>query len=477
MRKYTAFLLAMMLLASSASCGSDAPAADDTTSAGESETTAAETHILDAMGEKDFGGKTYTILDANDYPDTSRNMPSDEMAGEVLNDALAKRDSTIEDRYNVNIEYLPYTPAKDGIAAFTTAFLAGDKMAELIITRASSAMPQLGADHMLHDLNALPHMELDQPWWSGLMNENLALKGKLYFTTGDISPSMYQSQCVMLVNTNLLDKYNIDTDYYALVREGKWTLDQVIEFTKLSQDVNGDNVMHTSEDFFGFVGDTTGSALSAMAFVTGAGVTTSIIENDTIVMTELFDEKLVNVLEKLGKIAAKERFADRRDYINRAFKEDRAISIQTYMGSVITSLRDMESDYMVLPMPKYDEAQEDYRTLANGWCCCFVGIPADADKELAGFITEAMGHLSYNEVRSSAYDMILKQKAVRDEEGCEMIDLIWSSLYMDFMSVSEFGGIPTVIGNAMYKGSELASALEARRSAAQTAIDTLAASW
>ena len=79
MIRYTTCLLVMLLLAS---CGEESAQPAKTTAA---ETTAApvETSILDELGAKDFAGRTFTILDANDDPATHINMPGEEMNGDA----------------------------------------------------------------------------------------------------------------------------------------------------------------------------------------------------------------------------------------------------------------------------------------------------------------------------------------------------------------------------------------------------------
>ncbi|MBO5219910.1 MAG: hypothetical protein J6C52_10795, partial [Clostridia bacterium] len=122
MKRYTACLLVMLLLAS---CGEGSAQPAETTAA---ETTAApvETSILDELGAKDFAGRTFTILDANDYPATHINMPGEEMNGDLINDTLIERDAKIESLYNCKIDYVQITDAAPGTNALRTSVLAGE---------------------------------------------------------------------------------------------------------------------------------------------------------------------------------------------------------------------------------------------------------------------------------------------------------------------------------------------------------------
>lgn len=62
------------------------------------------------------------------------------------------------------------------------------------------------------------------------------------------------SNHVMYFNKTIAEKYQIP-DIYALIREGKWTLDKLAEFAMpVTSDLNGDNIMDEN-DLWGFIND------------------------------------------------------------------------------------------------------------------------------------------------------------------------------------------------------------------------------
>jgi len=105
MKKMLAMILAALMLTATA-CGTKGETPADTTAAATTGTTVsdtapavtepAEVDILDELGEKSFGGRVFTVLDANDYPDMHINIPGKEICGETIRDAVYTRDTAIE---------------------------------------------------------------------------------------------------------------------------------------------------------------------------------------------------------------------------------------------------------------------------------------------------------------------------------------------------------------------------------------------
>lgn len=460
-----------------ASCGSTVEPQETTKADGEmsDSTQPAETDRLDALGEKDLGGREFVIMDANDYPTTSSNVYDEERIGDAVNDAVHMRDTKIGNRFNTKITYLRPDSAGAGCKQISQGYLAGDKVCDLVFSTSADTgtLLNLISQGMLADLNSISYLSFDKPWWSRFAYDNLTFGGKTFMAIGEITATTYNAPVIMYGNLNLLDKYTPETDIFGLVNDGKWTIDRLLEYTKFNDDLDGDGKLHTGHDFFGYVGDSTGSGLSAGAFVVAGGVDLCTNNGDEITI-DLVSDRAVKVVEKLAQLMPKERMDDRREYLNGTFKTGRAIFIQSYMGG---SLRDMEDDFAIIPLPKFDEAQEDYKCQINGWGACATAVPDNADVDESGFIMEALAYEAYGTVRPEIYDKLLKQKLARDERTTAMIDLIFSDLTIDFNALCDFGGTLTVVANAVYKDKPLASNIAKKQSAADEAIAKFITGW
>lgn len=192
---------------------------------------------------------------------------------------------------------------------------------------------------------------------------------------------------------------------------------------------------------------------------------------------DLGKERTIKVFEKLhdtlGRVAVSSNANQQHD----AFKNDRAIFFMHYVSSAYTRYRDNKSDFMIMPIPKYDESQSTYYSYVNTWANAFVGVPVNADTERAGVIMEAMAYLSHENLRPYVYDIAFKNKGARNEKDAEMLDVIFDTLYLDFNFSENFGGSLGIIGSAIFGEGNFASAYASAKDSINTAIETFSKTW
>lgn len=271
------------------------------------------------------------------------------------------------------------------------------------------------------------HINPDADWWSKKCNEITTVNGQLYMITGDIALSMWESIYTLFFNKQLASEYNIG-DLYELVKSGKWTLDKLYE---LSEKVLDDlHITTRGEDGF-----------MKMSYNT---------------------ERTQNALEKLVKLysaqSSYKRFAAfNSTYINldcpNMFRENRALFAPAYL-KIAAILHDMNTDFGIIPLPKYDEIQENYYTTVHD-STSMICFPNNVkDENMSALIAEALCVYSHYDVIPKYYDISLKTKSARDTESEAMIDLIRDSLTFDFgaMYTVPMGGTIGILGNMIVAG-------------------------
>ena len=438
----------LMVLAALAGCADAEPA--ETTGAestsGSVPETAPETSYLDTLEKRDLGEITFTVFGQSNSE--RQNFYMEEKAGDPINESIYLRDLGVEDRLNIHLKYVAESDRSQVTNKLQAALRTGEKICDVVITSMSSGINTLTTSGNLLDLNGIPHLSLNSKYWNESMTVNMELYGKLYFTTGPISPQLYQTPIVMMANKRIVDDYKLE-DPYKVVLDGRWTIDKLAEMIKgVTHDLDNDGVL-TDRDFWGLVIDPTfGNALYV-----GAGLDARRFSDGEYSLA-LDDESFVNLVEKCSAL-----FGDRtsvlnnpngaKDYDLDIFKPGNALFIDdTVLGVML--MRDMADDFAIIPCPKATVEQEKYLSTCNTWLPSGVGVPfSDEDMETTGLILETMAVFSYDNIVPAVYEIMLRGRVSRDADSWKTLDLIYENLSFDFVSVFNPGGSSDLLRDAM----------------------------
>ncbi len=479
-------LLALLLTASATACGNTAEetTTTDTTAVDTTaEETVVETTALEGLEKEQFDGRAYTVLDANDHAYMHINIHVGELNGDAINDAIYNRDLQVSEKANVLLQYEQVEPAATGCTQFQNNVMAGDETYQLIIGPAlGKAIAQLGTNGVLYDLNEIADsssaVDWTSPWWSALMYDTMQIKDKFFFTTGDIAASVYQAPFCVFYNVDLGIDYGFAVeDLYADVQNGDWTYDLFFSMGEgLNQDLDGNN-KYNEEDFAGIVIQTGYDSLNAL--MTSCGIHMSEIDDEGNLVVNLMNEKTIDVMDKMHHLYDPcYQYTDNKSSTHYMFPEGRGLFLLHKVETATAALREMEDDFAILPMPKYDTTQNTYYSLVSGWVDCFIAMPKNVtDPAFNGYVTEALARAAYDTVRPAAFETTLKGKTARDAESVAMLDLIFNTLYCDFNCLHNFGSICTKMADWVVKGEGFASGYASVETAIQSAIDTLTDSY
>ena len=116
----------------------------------------------------------------------------------------------------------------------------------------------------------------------------------------------------------------------------------------------------------------------------------------------------------------------------KAFSNDQIIfMVNKFEAAERPTLRNMSSDYGLLPFPKYDKEQKDYISHSHDNQMAF-GIPAtNRDPDTSGAVLEAMASYSYRETMPLYLDFALKGKYMSDAKARKTVDIVVSHLSYD----------------------------------------------
>ena len=283
---------------------------------------------------------------------------------------------------------------------------------------------------MLVDLTSADYLYFSNPWWSSGLMKNTSVYGKLYFASGDISTNMLQMMYAVFFNKTLADEYQLG-DLYQLVIDDEWTLDKLLTLAEgIYKDLNGDS-QRDRDDQFGLMV----YPVYVDSFYFASGLTTTNINKDGIpeLSSDYTGEKIQDLLEKLCGFLFDTNdgfmppYSDSDDFThgNILFYPDELVKAST-------GLRDKTFGFGILPMPKYDENQEDYYTLTS-FPYSLYGIPVDAvDPNRASAVLEALAAESYKTVTPALFETAMKVKYSEDENDAMVYDILKNTVVFDF---------------------------------------------
>ncbi len=393
----------------------------------------------------------------------------EEEVGDIVTDAIFKRNKQIEEKYGIEITYIEQNSAgynADGL----NSILAGDDAYDIIFVHSRGAFLYAlqGAAYNINEINSI-HTE--KPWWYKDAVETFTLNDYLYVLDGDITKS-FGSAMAIVFNKRIFDELGYDYPYET-VRDGDWTFDEFAYYAKKGgADLNGDGVMTPEADQFGFQ---TGEWAAPINILYAGGQKIYDKNDEGKMELTLYSNKTVDIFDEFFSLMNNEacflQFTEGNiNYTGEdIFRSGRAMMASGGLGSA-AGLRAMDDDFGIVPYPKFDE-EDEYTTAINGAAPLIVIPITVSDVERTGAITEALCAYSAKDVIPAFYEVSLKTKYSRDEESEEMMDLIKDSIIYDvgYLATGQFQSC----GRDMAKtgATDFSSFYAARESASKKAVE------
>ncbi|MDY3941885.1 MAG: hypothetical protein SOZ09_07865 [Eubacteriales bacterium] len=475
--------LALLLLAAMlAAC-----AAKDNTTIADTENPAVDTEsvpevtetteVPDLPADLSFDGATFTF-GVVDNPNGRNPIVMEELTGEALNDAQYNTVQQTNDALNVLVAETILTggyPAAQDVIKLVTA---GDDVIQ-VANIYCAAIPQLLSGGYVMSYNDVPYIDLRKTWWDQKVSENLVISDIRYAVNGHLNITTHDlTYCLVFSKDQIAD--NGLENPYDLVRDGKWTMDKMAEqMVAVTRDANGDGTFDEKDNY----GYASAIKMTLPSFWIGAGEKTITLDDAGIPSLTMDSERFHNVIEKIFAIT----YDNGTRYQNKAddydipteckdlFVGDRALFMDCSLFYV-AALRDMETDFGILPYPKYDEAQTEYCSRVSYFMPAV--MPAtNRNLELVGAVLEYINYRAKENITPAYYDITLKGKVSRDEESVEMLDIILDNRVVDLGDTLFCASVRDGFFTAMYRSNnhDLASVLQKNEASMQKAIDDMVA--
>ncbi len=437
--------------------------------------------------QKKYGGKKFRVLS---HEDRQKNqafnivdlVPNEELGDEAVTVAVETRNEKIKKYFGVTIvrEKVPQDDLEE--EANKNLKQMNDDYSVFRV-RLEQAL-RLALTGQLCDLNAERWIDLSQPWWDSAITESLLLYEGAYFGIGDICTVDDDATWVVLFNKAIYEEYtkNESTVLYDLVKSGGWTLEYLKGIAKDSaQEEENPNqkVWDTNYTGGGRYGVTLQLAVADALMVANDKTIMKRDDNDPLKVREedantlyqavnaVYDFMNIKNYSEYWMLMAEdvEKATGVRDvyaeYLRPMFSADRSLFFICHAGT-IGLIREMETEFGILPMPKLDKNATEYgNTVQYSTADCYVipNVGKNSNAEFAAYILEALAYYSSSEYDEETgedvsltyayYETVLKRKTVRDNESVEMLELIFENRIFDIAIALQLKDVHYIIRKTM----------------------------
>ncbi|MBO4979615.1 MAG: hypothetical protein J6D16_04330 [Clostridia bacterium] len=453
------FLALLMLLSMFVACG-NTPAETTGKPGGSVENDDPRQEVADTVPtDLRYNGETVNFLVRGSSNTMYQyELACEELLNDPLYDAIHYRNIDVETRLGLKIKAIVQPGAYEDRTTWNNSLSVSvltntgdyDGAAFYLSTGAG-----LAKEGIYYNLNALTkdeggYFDFEKPWWNQSQVDELSVYGALFFAGGSLTISQAAAGTCVFFNRDLFNqKYPDDRDatLYQLVRDGKWTIDKMTDYVSNCWDDLNSNGVADSGDVVGI--RNLGNASGVMdAWIYGMGL--DITKNNAYGEPELVlvNGRTVPAYEKVRALFNNEGgiVIATADELGETDMPNGNVLFMTQGLNYGMEMKASTVNYGVLPVPKYDEEQDDYRTCfgnsASALAVC--SNLDDARAAMVSAVLEVLSAESYKQVVPVYYETVLKGHYSREQADAEMYDTILGSFVFSFgfaYSSSSLGGI------------------------------------
>jgi len=437
MKKMVSLLLVLSVFFAF-SCSSDVGSSNDSTvdTTGDPSETVDKLEAIyrereDKLPELDLGNQTINFLSMSGKV-YDKEITVEELMSESLNDSIYYRNIYVEERLNCKITNERYDYAKSR-EKLQVCLSSGDNLYQFFVHEAAPTLDLAIADNFYNLLELEKgYLELTAPWWSQDYIKEIGTESKLYALTGSISLSMLRSIHATFFNKALAENNGIE-DLYKVVNDGRWTIDYQSEIvSKLYRDLNGNSIAD-QEDQFGFASPV---YWALDAYIAAFDIDILSRDSNDDFFYNLNTDKAETAAQKLNSLTWENKGSfidnDQNSALERMFASDKTLFLSDKLLAIETdTLRNMSSEYGIIPMPKYDEEQADYYSMPYEVFHLYAIPTTVPNPDEVSAVLEAMCAETWRKVIPTYSDLALKGKYLNDSTSRVMFDMIIENMKIE----------------------------------------------
>lgn len=416
-------------------------------------------------------GRDIVFLSREDF--SFREVGMEEDDSEPVAAEVYKRDRYLENKYKVDLKLLDKPNSE--VSSYASDMIQSDDLTFDVIVAGFASTFWIVEKNQLLNMSQVPHINLDKAYWNQAIMDNTSIADQVYMVMSPMNiQTLHAASCVFF-NTglydDLMDSGVYDKSLYDIVRDDEWTFDKMAEISRLAYWDNNGNLIADVGDRFGSVS----TLASCEGMLSGMGGMYVVKNGDDIPEYAGITETMSDIIGKIINFWADDtsllinRYSNSDEIFNQSISSQNLLFVQEQMYQYGAFNRYGDYPVGILPMPMYNEQQEDYYTFSHiNWSSVtsILKILSTQYVDQVGAILEDMAYLSQRDVFPVYYEVNLKaRRAEGDPDSAEMLDIMFRTLNVDLGNVfasSSFDAVYILRDLVLNKETDIVSKFEAK---------------
>lgn len=425
---------------------------------------------------EDLGGFELDILATKSNTwNMNTDLAPESLTGDRINQAVYSRNQMVEGLYNARIIAHEDVDYYKGTERLIADQMAGDNRYDAAYVEGSSVKSAI-TQGCTKNLYSVSELQLDKVWWSQLVKDEATLgSGKyatLNFMQSNLSLTAFDLTWCVYFNKSLQESYQLDS-FYDMVRDDEWTLEAMQTAATEVKTLNDDDSFEYRADGHSIYGITS-YWNGAKALLNGCDSQFITYNDEDELVPNIQTERFLNMTHDLAVLLRTEgvftvggpnestenTFGNADDY-KKIFNAGRALFCIAEVKSSVKDFKTFEGIFGIVPLPKYNDLQDGYRSWVNYLAPVLV-IPSSCTGTTlhkTGVLLDVLSYYSQRDVLPDYYDVVLKGRGAKDQESTEMLDYInesksfdasiaygWTNQFVEHLSSLLLNGVTDVSG-------------------------------
>lgn len=431
-------LVCLMLLPVLAACGNKTTPPATTT---EKKTEAEDESVTDVPEDLYKPSRDLTQLDYEDeiVRILQCDFKKDEFdfnAGnsEIMSNAVYSRNKQVEADLGIRFEYVSVkstSTSPDVLAATVRKNATADKKDMFhIVSQPSYYSVQLILEGLYQDLAAVEnnYIDLSRKYWTAGFMEASTVNDRYYFLVGELCTSVLDEMEVVFVNDQLVDDYLGGIDLHEMVYDKKWTYDKMLSLLAEVGSGEESGVWGMSLDV---------NSLSIDGMLGAMKMTTVEIGENGLPQVDINNDHNVTLVEKLRDLYWNNQAVTNKGGAIKHFTSAESIFTMNMLKNA-ENLYKSGVKYTLIPMPMYDDKQDDYVVTAHDEyssisICASVG---EASKYTA--VVEDLCYRSHDTTYNAKYEKTYAGQYAQTLKNRKMFDYMFEHLNFSLGSIYSY---------------------------------------